>query len=431
CAVFSLFGVFCLHFILSSNFIHSAQSRGKVHIFKSHIDLPHYVTRSTSKSSLSPHLLSVGILAFNGQISTVRVSRALGSSFKADNKLQVLFQLYFTMMQHTFFCSYQCTRTSRLTSRNLIATGTSLPSVPGVQRHDTNLICLAVSKTGAHPGGDSTGKSAGSLAESLLRETMGAISALATTGSIGSSSVSRAAAVAPPPEDLRSATYAITATNTAIFFLSAMVPLLPASALLLNHRQPHLWQLLTSSFAHPSLESLMLCVFFTYIFGRVVERSHGSLATWVVYATCGAAAAALAWCLLPAKAALLSSAAPAAAWGLFLVGIGLPRLSKKPLEVACLLPFTFAATVSRYSPLSGLMVYEGMPQGQLIHVAGATMAAMVAVLVLGAVAVWRAEAQRKRQEAKRQEAAAREEDAINAVINAASQAAAQIGRKLL
>ncbi|GIL49482.1 hypothetical protein Vafri_5811 [Volvox africanus] len=406
-------------------------------------------------------------------------------------------------MQQTVFCSSQCTRRAGLTSRNIIATGTSLPSVPGVQRHGTNLICPAVSKKGSLPDGDSTGKSAGSLAKSLLREAMGgrcckvsaapsithdfyapknsgkhymrvrvhalpptiqavlhfhvhhlgrrygaalpvpgpfprlwfpsAISSLATTGSIsiGSSSGSRAAAVAAPPEDLRSATYAITATNTAIFFLSAMVPLLPASALLLNHRQPHLWQLLTSSFAHPSLESLMLCVFFTYIFGRVVERSHGSLATWLVYATSGAAAAALAWCLLPAKAALLSSAAPAAAWGLFLVGIGLPRLSKKPLEVACLLPFTFAATVSRYSPLAGLMVYEGMPQGQLIHVAGASMAAMVAVLVLGAVAVWRAEAQRKRQEAKRQEAAAREEDAINAVINAASQAAAQIGKKLL
>ncbi|GIL73622.1 hypothetical protein Vretifemale_3786 [Volvox reticuliferus] len=259
-----------------------------------------------------------------------------------------------------------------------------------------------------------------------------AISSLAATGSTGmGSSGSRTAAVAALPEDLRSATYAITATNTAIFFLSALVPLLPASALLLNHRQPQLLQLLTSSFAHPSLESLMLCVFFTYIFGRVVERSHGSLATWVVYATCGTAAAALAWCLLPAKAALLSSSAPAAAWGLFLVGIGLPRLTKKPLEVACLLPFTFAATISRYSPLAGLMVYEGMSQGQLIHVAGASMAAMVAVLVLGAVEALRAEAERKRQVAKRQEAAAREEEAINAVINAASQAAAQIGKKLL
>ncbi|GIM00349.1 hypothetical protein Vretimale_5491 [Volvox reticuliferus] len=117
-----------------------------------------------------------------------------------------------------------------------------------------------------------------------------AISSLAATGSTGmGSSGSRTAAVAALPEDLRSATYAITATNTAIFFLSALVPLLPASALLLNHRQPQLLQLLTSSFAHPSLESLMLCVFFTYIFGRVVERSHGSLATWVVYATCGTA----------------------------------------------------------------------------------------------------------------------------------------------
>ncbi|GIL73623.1 hypothetical protein Vretimale_5491 [Volvox reticuliferus] len=335
-------------------------------------------------------------------------------------------------MQRTISCSYQCTRGAGLTSRNLIATGTPFASGPGVKRHGTPLTCNAVSKKGPLPGGDSTGKSMATLAKSLLRDAMAAISSLAATGSTGmGSSGSRTAAVAALPEDLRSATYAITATNTAIFFLSALVPLLPASALLLNHRQPQLLQLLTSSFAHPSLESLMLCVFFTYIFGRVVERSHGSLATWVVYATCGTAAAALAWCLLPAKAALLSSSAPAAAWGLFLVGIGLPRLTKKPLEVACLLPFTFAATISRYSPLAGLMVYEGMSQGQLIHVAGASMAAMVAVLVLGAVEALRAEAERKRQVAKRQEAAAREEEAINAVINAASQAAAQIGKKLL
>ncbi len=59
------------------------------------------------------------------------------------------------------------------------------------------------------------------------------------------------------------------------------------------------------------------------------------------------AAAALAWWLLPAKAALLSSAAPAAAWGLFLVGVALPRLPAKPLEVLCLAPFACAATLAR------------------------------------------------------------------------------------
>lgn len=66
--------------------------------------------------------------------------------------------------------------------------------------------------------------------------------------------------------------------------------MLPSAALLLNHRQPQIWQLFTSCFTHPSLESLMQCVFFTYIFGRVVERNHGSLATWAVYISCGAGA---------------------------------------------------------------------------------------------------------------------------------------------
>ncbi|EFJ45266.1 hypothetical protein VOLCADRAFT_118445 [Volvox carteri f. nagariensis] len=282
---------------------------------------------------------------------------------------------------------------------------------------------------------------------------MAAFSPLTTTSGSKTSRAApaqRGAVATALPEDLRSATYAIAATNAVIFFICALVPLLPAAALLLSHRQPQPWQLLTSSFTHPSLESLIQCVFFTYIFGRVVERNHGSLATWIVYVLCGAAAAALAWWLLPAKsAALLSSAAPAASWGLFLVGIGLPRLTKKPLEVACLLPFTFAATVSRYSPLAGLLAHEGAAQGQLVHVAGASLAAMAAALVLGLVEGWREEKRRKETEARRQvcvlrrgmraqaacpavrEAAAREEEALNAMINAASQAAAQIGKKLL
>ncbi len=65
------------------------------------------------------------------------------------------------------------------------------------------------------------------------------------------------------------------------------MPLLPASALLLNHKQPMVWQLLTSCFAHSSLEGLLQTVFFTYIFGRVVERSHGAVATWATYLSCG------------------------------------------------------------------------------------------------------------------------------------------------
>lgn len=82
------------------------------------------------------------------------------------------------------------------------------------------------------------------------------------TGSGSSSSTSSsgrgtAAAAAALPEDLRSPSYAIATANAVMFLACALVPLLPASAVLLNHKAPQIWQLLTSSFAHPSLESVM------------------------------------------------------------------------------------------------------------------------------------------------------------------------------
>lgn len=240
----------------------------------------------------------------------------------------------------------------------------------------------------------------------------------------------RLATAPPPPEDLRSPTYAIAAACTVTFLACALVPLLPASALLLNHKQPMMWQLLTSCFAHSSLEGLLQTVFFTYIFGRVVERSHGAVATWATYLSCGAAAAALAWWMLPAKAALLSSAAPAAAWGLFLVGVALPRLPAKPLEVLCLAPFACAATLARYSHLSGALAQGATATGHLVHVVGASVAACVVAAVLGVVERLRQEAEERRREEQRKADAANTEAAVTRVFNIASQAAQQLGKKL-
>ncbi|PNW76140.1 hypothetical protein CHLRE_12g546200v5 [Chlamydomonas reinhardtii] len=229
------------------------------------------------------------------------------------------------------------------------------------------------------------------------------------TGSGSSSSTSSsgrgtAAAAAALPEDLRSPSYAIATANAVMFLACALVPLLPASAVLLNHKAPQIWQLLTSSFAHPSLESVMQCVFFTYVFGRVVERNHGVWTTWAVYIACGATAAALAWWLIPAKAGLLTSAAPAAAWGLFLVGVGIPRLAKKPLEVACLAPFAFAATTGRYAHASAALLTDGTAVGHLVHVVGAGLAAALASCVIHVVEGILEARERKRLEEKRQPA---------------------------
>ncbi|KAG2433848.1 hypothetical protein HXX76_008204 [Chlamydomonas incerta] len=215
-----------------------------------------------------------------------------------------------------------------------------------------------------------------------------------------------------------------------MFLACALVPLLPVSSVLLNHKAPQIWQLLTSSFAHPSLESVMQCVFFTYVFGRVVERNHGVWATWVVYIACGATAAALAWWLIPAKAGLLTSAAPAAAWGLFLVGVGIPRLAKKPLEVACLAPFAFAATAGRYSHASTALMTDGTPVGHLVHVVGAGLAAALASCVINVVEGILEAQERKRLEAKRAAEAASQEEAMSRMISMASEAAAKLGKKL-
>ena len=55
----------------------------------------------------------------------------------------------------------------------------------------------------------------------------------------------------------------------------------------------------------------------------------------------------MAWWILPTKANVTSVAGPAAALGLFVVAIALPRLTRKPLEVACLTPFTFMSVAGR------------------------------------------------------------------------------------
>ncbi|GFR47922.1 hypothetical protein Agub_g9724 [Astrephomene gubernaculifera] len=270
-------------------------------------------------------------------------------------------------------------------------------------------------------GGDSVAGATKALLRELVAGTLTTTSPKSKGGAVTSIAL---------PEDLRSPTYCIAAANLATFMLCVLLPMLPAASLLLNHRQPQFWQLLTSCFAHPSLDSLLQCVFFTYVFGRVVERNHGVIATWAVYLACGTAAAALSWWLLPAKAGLLSSAAPAAAWGLFLVGVGLPRLRSKPLEVACLAPFACLATLARYQPLSSSLLVEGSPVGQLAHLAGSTLAAAGAALVLGWVEAAREAKERERREAQRKAEAANAEAAVNQIVDIAGQTVAKLGKML-
>ncbi|KAG2484401.1 hypothetical protein HYH03_016815 [Edaphochlamys debaryana] len=317
-------------------------------------------------------------------------------------------------------------------SRALAWTNTLPASRPCLRprARDAPGICAAAGKKGssASSSSDDSLVSASGLAKSLLKDVVAGLSSPTPSRRSRETTTAGGGSL---PEDLRSPSYAIAALNTALFLACALVPLLPAASMLLNHKQPQVWQLLTSCFAHSSLEGLLQCVFFIYVFGRVVERNHGSIATWAVYISCGMAAAALAWWMLPAKAVMLSSAAPAAAWGMFLVGVGLPRLSKKPLEVACLAPFAFAATTSRYAPFSSaLLDGGGTAVGHLVHIAGASLAAAVASMILGVVESVREAVERKRLEAKRQADAASQEETVNRIVNLASQAAQQLGKKL-
>lgn len=93
-------------------------------------------------------------------------------------------------------------------------------------------------------------------------------------GSQGSGgAAAKAAAAARPSEDWRSPVYTIIAVNAAVYALSNVLHILPSSWLQLGLGKAFAWwQVATSAFTHGSLMHLAETTFFTYIFGRLVER---------------------------------------------------------------------------------------------------------------------------------------------------------------
>lgn len=84
--------------------------------------------------------------------------------------------------------------------------------------------------------------------------------------------------------------------------------------------------------------------------GRIVKAAHDQVPARDYRSSkiCTyAGASALACWLVPTKAGVVSTAAPAACFGLFVAGILLPRLMRKTWEVVCLTPFAYMATVGR------------------------------------------------------------------------------------
>jgi hypothetical protein len=93
-----------------------------------------------------------------------------------------------------------------------------------------------------------------SLAKSLLRDVVTAVAPSATTRSPTTDAPSAL------PEDLRSPTYALAAVNVAAFLLGKS--LLPAAALHFAQHAPKWWQPVTALFAHATLDSALMSVFF-------------------------------------------------------------------------------------------------------------------------------------------------------------------------
>jgi membrane associated rhomboid family serine protease len=69
--------------------------------------------------------------------------------------------------------------------------------------------------------------------------------------------------------------------------------------LYLWHNEPSVWQFLTATFCHSSYDHLASNLFFTYIFGKLVEEERGSLAVTGTYFLCGILSNIASYLILP------------------------------------------------------------------------------------------------------------------------------------
>ena len=175
----------------------------------------------------------------------------------------------------------------------------------------------------------------------------------------------------------------------------------------LSLRNPQWWQGLTSGFAFVSWRHLSETLFITYVCGRLVERAHRSLGIWLVYMSAVTGANLLALLLLPAKAYLSPSAATAGALGLFIAGLALPRMIRKPLEVLFLSPLVCFLGSESYATFTSLWSLQGIKAGHLVHPIGAALGAAVAWLILS-LRAWRQELRLRQEEEEEEEARRRE-----------------------
>jgi len=264
-------------------------------------------------------------------------------------------------------------------------------------------------------------------------------SAASSSSSSSSKRSSAKAAASAASDDWRSPVYTIVAANLAVYALVHLLHLLPAGLLQLGLGKAFgWWQVLTSGLMTLGFEHLAEVTFFTYTFGRLVERAHGAAGLWAAYLGGVLGANALALWMFPAKAVGSAAVASAGALGLCVAGLVWPRAHRKPLEVACLAPLVWMACVARFAGLGPALVVDGVRVGHLVHAVGAVMGGSLVAGVFALVDWVAAKAEAERLEKERQEAAARraergaaDGEAVAEVLGAAAKAAGQIAKKLL
>jgi membrane associated rhomboid family serine protease len=170
----------------------------------------------------------------------------------------------------------------------------------------------------------------------------------ARQGSSASGSGSSGGGDTGPRQDWRSPVYALVAVQALAWLATGVFDLVPGSALGLSVRHPQWWQMVANSFLFSSAQHLAETVFLTYVLGRLVERLHGAQGLWAVFLASTLGANLMTLAFLPQRLSAAPFATPAGVLGLFVVGLLVPRLMLKPLEVACLAPFVCATAFTRY-----------------------------------------------------------------------------------
>ncbi|GAX73996.1 hypothetical protein CEUSTIGMA_g1446.t1 [Chlamydomonas eustigma] len=233
-------------------------------------------------------------------------------------------------------------------------------------------------------------------------------------------------------DDWKSPIYTLLFTQVLIYLASSYVTSMPASGFM-SIQQLQWWQIVTNGLMSVTLQQLFESMFFTYIFGRPVERSYGLVGVWmaVLFAVVGANAL-LVWVAhsVTGTLALPCSSSPVGVLGLLFVGLVFPRLLRKPLEVACLAPFALWSVTQRCIPMSSMVIVDGLKVGHLVHLSGGLAGSLIAYTILSAVKLIKENAKKVERDKALKDKAAAVDETMSGILNSAADAATYMVKKL-